>query len=264
VIAAQVIFYSLVGGAPLARYLLASLPLVVILCVSTIWRRMRQWPVILGIICSGFVLAWFVNPPYPFTLEDNLAYRDYVLLHQRAAALVATHHARERVLTAWPATDELSHPYLGYTKLAVPVVPVENFSAPQLLAAARDNSQFDLALLFSTEYEPARDLLGDWHAWQRWQSRFFGYHRDLPPEIAAQILDGRIIFRESRNGQWIAVIAIERPENARLSSMPTVIAKPPRTAKKPATPVTTDREQFYSSEVKLRRKPLYEPPQPTD
>jgi hypothetical protein len=214
VIAAQVILYSLVGGAPLARYLLASLPLVMIICVSTVWRRMRQWPVIIGIVCAGFVLAWFVNPPYPFTLEDNLAYRDYVLLHKRAAALVVARHAHERVLTAWPATDELSHPYLGYTKVAVPVVPLKDFSAPQLLAAGRDPSQFDLALLFSTEYEPAHDVSRGFPFWQRWQMRFFGFHHDLPPEIAAQILGGRVILRESRNGQWIALIAIERVENA--------------------------------------------------
>lgn len=220
VIAAQVVFNSLVGGAPLARYLLCSLPLVVIICVSTIWRRMRQWPVIIGIVCAGFVLAWFVNPPYPFALEDNLAYHDFVLLHQRAAALVAAHHPGERVLTAWPATDELSHPYLGYTRMAVPVVPLEDFSAPQLLAAARDTSQYDIVLLFATKYQPPHDLFGGFAAWQRWQTRFFGYHHDLPPEMAAQLLGGRIIFRESRNGQWIALIAIERAENARVSSQP--------------------------------------------
>ena len=214
VIAAQVILYSLVGGAPLARYLLTSLPLVVIICVSTIWRRVRQWPLILGIVCSGFVLAWFVNPPYSFTLEDNLAYRDYVLLHKRAAGLVAAQYARERVLTAWPATDELSRPYLGYTKVAIPVVPLEDFSVPQMLAAAREPSWFDLALLFSTKYEPAHDLFRDFPRWQRWQMRFFGYHHDLSPEIAAQMLGGRIIFYDTRNGQWIALIAIEHAENA--------------------------------------------------
>jgi len=217
VIAAQVVFYSLVGGAPLARYLLTSLPLLVIICVSTIWRRMRQWPAIIGIVCAGFVLAWFINPPYPFTLEDNLAYRDYVLLHKRAAGLIAAHHAHERILTAWPATDELSHPYLGYTKIAVPVVPLDDFSAPQLLAAARDPSQFDLALVFSTKYEPPHDLFRSFPLWWRWQMRFFAYHHDLPPQAAAQVLGGRIIFRENRNGQWIALIAIERVENARLT-----------------------------------------------
>jgi hypothetical protein len=37
------------------------------------------------------------------------------------------------------------------------------------------------------------------------------------PEIAAQILGGRVIFHESRNGQWVALVAIERAENARLA-----------------------------------------------
>ena len=210
VIAAQAIFYSFVGGAPLARYLLTSLALVVIVCVSTIWRRMRQWSIILGIVCSGFVLAWFINPPYAFTLEDNLAYRDYVLVHKRAGGLIAAHYARERVLTAWPATDELSHPYLGYTLLAIPVTPLEDFSAPQLLAAARDPSRFDVALVFSTKYEPPHDLFRGFDVWQRWQMRFFGYHRDLSPEMAAQILGGLIVFRERRNGLWIALFARER------------------------------------------------------
>jgi len=173
----------------------------------------------MGIVAAGFVLAWFVNPPYPFALEDNLAYRDYVLLHQRAASLVAAHHAGERVLTAWPATDELSHPYLGYTRTAVPVVALQDFSAPQLLAAARDTSHYDIALLFSTQYQPAHDglILRGFPWWQRWQTRFFGYHHDMPPEMAAQILGGRVIFHESRNGQWVALVAIERAENARLA-----------------------------------------------
>jgi hypothetical protein len=215
VIGAHIVCFSLIGGAALVRYMLPALPLILIICVSTIWRRIRQWPVVIGIVCAGFVLALFVNPPYPFAFEDNLAYRDYILLHRRAAGLLASRYARQRVLTAWPATDELSHPYVGYTKVAIPVVPIENFSAAEIIAAARDNSQYDMALLFSTKYQPAHDLFAGFHLWQRWQARFFGYHRDLPPEVAAPLLGGRIIFEESRNGQWVAVVEIERPQNAK-------------------------------------------------
>ena len=215
-IAAQVAFDSLAGGATAARYLLASLPLVIILSVSTIWRRVRQWPVVLGIAAAGFVLAWFINPPYPFALEDNLAYRDYVLLHKRAASLLAAQHPGARVLTAWPATDELAHPYLGYTSTPIAVVRIADFSAPRLLAAARDISRYDVVLLFSTKYQPAHDVWRGFAWWQRWQMRYFGYHHDLPPELAAPILGGRVIFAERRNGQWVALIAIERAENARL------------------------------------------------
>jgi hypothetical protein len=218
VIVAQVALFSVVGGAPLARYLLTSLPLVIIICVSTIWRRMREWPVVIGIVCAGFVLALFVNPPYPFALEDNLAYRDYVLLHKRAADFIVAHHPRKRVLTSWPATDELTRPYLGYSRAAIPVMAIDDFAAAELMAAARGNSQYDLALLFSTKYDPPHNLLNRIAWWERWQVRFFGYHRDVPPEVAAGILGGRLIYRDSRNGQWIAVVQMERVENAQLPS----------------------------------------------
>jgi len=115
VIAAYVLALSLIGGAVLARYMLPVIPLVIILCVSTLWRRVRHWAVALAIICAAFIAGLFINPPYAFAPEDNLAYRDYVLLHKRAATFIDKRFAQARVLTAWPATDELSHPFLGYT-----------------------------------------------------------------------------------------------------------------------------------------------------
>jgi hypothetical protein len=44
------------------------------------------------------------------------------------------------------------------------------------------------------------------------KSRFFGFHRDLPPAAAAQILGGHVVFSEQKQGQWIAVIEVEKNE----------------------------------------------------
>jgi hypothetical protein len=58
-----------------------------------------------------------VNPAlWIFAVEDNLAYRDYVVLHQGCGQLLwnAVIARPRRVLTAWPANDELTRPYLGY------------------------------------------------------------------------------------------------------------------------------------------------------
>ena len=49
----------------------------------------------------------------------------------------------------------------------------------------------------------------------RLKARFFGFHRDLPPAAAAQLLGGRIVFDEKRHGQWVAVIVMEKFEEAR-------------------------------------------------
>jgi len=219
VVLAQVGALSLIGGAVLARYMLTAVPLVIILCVSTLRRRVRGWPALIAVVCAAFLLGLFVNPPLRFPMEDNLAYRDYVLLHKAAAGFLSSRHAASRVLTAWPATDELEKPYLGYVKSALPVVPVENFSAPQIARAAHDTSLFDLAYVFSTKYEPPSQpaLL---RRWERMQERFFDYHHDLPPELVARALGGRIVWRQERNGQWAAVITLERVENARIERGP--------------------------------------------
>jgi hypothetical protein len=50
---------------------------------------------------------------------------------------------------------------------------------------------------------------------QKWidlKRRFFGFHRDLPPAAAAQILGGRIVYSAEHKGQWIAVIEMEKEE----------------------------------------------------
>ena len=158
----------------------------------------------------------FTNPPYGFAMEDNLAYRDYVTIHVQAERFLALRYPRARVLTAWPASDELSRPWLGYISNPFPVVRIEDFSARQVAIAAAASNQFDVALVFSTKYEPARPLLEDWLPWQRLKEKYFGYHRDLPPEDIAAQLGGKVVFQKNSDGQWVAVITLNREEQAKL------------------------------------------------
>ena len=207
---------ALIGGAVLARYMLTIVPLVVILAVSTLRRRIRRWPVLIVLVCAAFTMALVRNPPYGFAPEDNLAYRDYVVMHQHAESFLEARYAGARVLTAWPASDEISRPYLGYVTRPMRVVRIEDFTADEVMGAAQERGRFDVALVFSTKYEPARPLLRGWRAWEKLKTRFFGFHHDLPPEIAAQLLGGRVVFTEKRSGQWVAVIELERVFDAQL------------------------------------------------
>jgi hypothetical protein len=215
VLLAYLAFMSAVGGAVLARYMLPVVPLVILALVSTLWRRARYWKLIVGAVAIAFVGGWFSNPPYGFSLEDNLAYRDYIVIHAEASRFLALRYPGERVLTAWPASDELTRPWLGYINANATqpfrVVRIENFSASQIDLAARARDHFDVTLVFSTKYQPPHPLLGieNWDAWRRIKEKFFGYHRDLLPEEIAQRLGGTIAYRKEQNGQWIAVIAVE-------------------------------------------------------
>jgi hypothetical protein len=212
IIAAYSFAMALIGGAVLARYLLPSVPLVIILAVSTLRRRLRHWVAAVAVIAAAFVTAWFWNPPYSFSPEDSLAYRDYVILHQDAERFLEARCPMARVLTAWPASDELTQPWLGYTTRPMQVVRIENFSLEQLLSAADFRTNFDVALVFSTKYEPEHPLLGRWAAWDRLKQKFFGYERDLPTETAAELLGGHIVYAQKRRGQRVAVIELSRAE----------------------------------------------------
>jgi Dolichyl-phosphate-mannose-protein mannosyltransferase len=218
VIVTYVIAMALIGGAMLARYMLPAVPLVIIVCVSTLWRRLRHWRTAITFVGLAFVLAWFWNPPYGFSPEDNLAYRDYVVMHENGERFLEARYPMARVLTAWPASDEISRPWLGYITRPMRVSRIEDFSFDQVMSAAPFDSNYDVALVFSTKYEPSPVMLDRWQAFvelrTEWKSQFFGYHRDLPPEGIARILGGRIVFSEHHQEQWIAVIEMERLEEA--------------------------------------------------
>jgi hypothetical protein len=210
VLLAYLLFMSVVGGAVLARYLLPVLPLVILAFVSTLWRRVRYWKLIVGAIAIAFVGALFVNPPYGFSIEDNLAYRDYIVMHAEAGRFLTMRYPGARVLTAWPASDELSRPWLGYVAPPFPVVRIEDFTAAQVALASFAHGQFDVALVFSTKYQPSHPLLEGWAPWQKIKERFFGYHHDLSSDEIARILGGKIVYRKKTSGQWIAVIAFDQ------------------------------------------------------
>jgi 4-amino-4-deoxy-L-arabinose transferase-like glycosyltransferase len=210
VIATYAVAMAIIGGAVLARYMLPAVPLVIILAVSTLGRRVPLWWLAVAVIAIAFVAGWFSNPPYGFSPEDNLAYRDYILLHQGGERFLEARYPMARVLTAWPASDEVTRPWLGYITRPMRVVRIENFSADEILSAGELRDHFDVGLVFSTKYEPGSSPWDRWQKWTELKSRFFGFHRDLPPRAVAQILAGQVVFEEERKGQWIAVIELNK------------------------------------------------------
>jgi positive regulator of sigma E activity len=220
IIAVHVVALSILGGAVLARYMLPVLPLVILICVSTLRRRLRRWVWCVVAVCAAFVFALVTPPPYRISPEDTLLYRDYVILHAQAEAEIAQRYPHARVLTAWPASDEMTRPFLGYVKQPMDVIRVENFSEAEMKRVSRATGEFDIAFLFTTKWEPPRPLLQNLAFGEMLQKRFFDYHEDVTPERAAEMLGGRIMRYENRNNEWVAIIAIERVEDARSLEFP--------------------------------------------
>jgi len=228
-IVANVLFFSVLGGALLTRYLLPLYPLVLLLCVNTFRRRLCEWKGLVALSAAAFVVGLFINPPYRFAPEDNLEYATVIRLHQAAIGQVVAHLPDATVLTAWPASDELSKPELGYVVDPVPVVTIDNFSEEQIDKAAMLPDSYTAALVFSTKYDPPHLLLSLGHRNEQLNMRYFDFHRDLPPGMIARELGGSVVWRAERKGQWIAVLRFARqpaPTNASYEARATSSATP--------------------------------------
>lgn len=206
IVAANVLLFSVLGGALLTRYLLPLYPLILLLCVNTFRKRLTQWPVLVAFSAAAFIAGLFINPPYRFAPEDNLAYADVIRLHQAAIAQIVQHSPHSTVLTAWPVTDELQKPELGYVTKPVAVATIDNFSYAQIQRAAQLPETYTTGLIFSTKYDPPHLPFSLGRKNEALDTRFFDFHHDLNPQLVARLLDGNVAWREEKKGQWAAVL----------------------------------------------------------
>jgi 4-amino-4-deoxy-L-arabinose transferase-like glycosyltransferase len=224
ILLANWIAFSILGGALLTRYLLPMYPLVLLVCVAEWQRHLRPWPWLAVFSAAAFLCGIWINPPYAFAPEDNLTYRDFIVLHQRAVALIAQNWPQATVLTAWPATSELERPELGYTKLPIKAVPIQNFSFEEIEKAAADPGDYDTALLFSTKWAPPSGTLDLIHRNAPGNTgpdaRYFDFHQDLSPAEAATLLHGQVVWQAHTRGEWAAILRFPRTVDASLTAKP--------------------------------------------
>jgi 4-amino-4-deoxy-L-arabinose transferase-like glycosyltransferase len=208
ILLANWIAFSVLGGALLTRYLLPMYPLVLLVCVAAWQRHMRRWEWLAALSAAAFLAGIWINPPYAFAPEDNLTYRDMIVLHQRAVALIAQRWPRATVLTAWPAYSELERPELGYTKFPIKAVAIQNFSREQIQSenSAATPRVYDTALLFSTKWAPPPGAIDLAHRNAPDDARYFDFHQDVLPAEAAALLHGEVIWQASIRGEWVAVL----------------------------------------------------------
>ena len=211
---ANAVLFSVLGGALLTRYLLPMYPLVLLVAVTTIYRRVPYWQGLALISAAAFFVGLFINPPYGFAPEDNLAYARVVRMHESAITELAKQYPGATVLSAWPATDELTHPELGYVKHPWDVVAIDDFSAGQIARAAQEPQAYSAALVFSTKYDPDSPL--ERLSGEALDERYFGLHHDLTPEVIARDLGGDLVWKRDDDGMWIALIHFNHPVEARL------------------------------------------------
>jgi 4-amino-4-deoxy-L-arabinose transferase-like glycosyltransferase len=217
VLLANWVAFSILGGALLTRYLLPMYPLILLVCVNT-WRRRipQRWPLIAALSSAGFLAGIWVNPPYAFAPEDNLTYRDFIVLHQQAVRFIDLTYPQATVLTAWPATSELNRPELGYTNHPLKTTAIQNFSMEEVQKAAADPGGYDVAFIFSTKWAPSSNQVNLGRRNESADTKYFDFHRDLSPVEVAALLHGEVVWQAHRRGEWAAVLHFPRIVEAAL------------------------------------------------
>lgn len=206
--------FSVLGGALLTRYLLPMYPLVLLVCVSTLQRRVPFWQALAAFSGVAFAVGLFINPPYGFAPEDNLEYARIIRMDQAGIAQLNLHFRGASVLSAWPVTDELSKPELGYVKEPYQVFPVDDFTGSQVDRAAAEPWNYSTALVFSTKYDPPGSWLSLGRRSQALDEKYFGLHHDLSPEAIALRLHGSVVWERQEAGMWIALLRFNRQLDA--------------------------------------------------
>jgi hypothetical protein len=206
--------FSVLGGALLTRYLLPMYPLVLLLAVTTLYRRVPYWQALTAISAAAFVAGIFINPPYGFAPEDNITYARVARMHLAGIAQLRKLAPDSTVLTAWPMTDELTRPELGYVKQPWEVERIEDFTEGQIARAADEPEKYSSALVFSTKYDPPSPLLSlgakSEAIEERLGEQYFGQHHDMAPETIAHRLGGTLLWKSEQQGMWIALIKFDR------------------------------------------------------
>lgn len=206
VLAAHTLTISLLGGALQNRYLLPALALFYLLAVQAWWNlELPRRGLLPGALLAAHMACWFWNPPYPFPYEENLAYADFVRLHQGAAENLALLPPGIRVLTAWPATDELTRPELGYTNRRVRVVPLEDFSEESFNRVRPED--FDVVFLYSREWQPSWNLLEKAPFLGDLRRRLYGTRPPAAPEWVRLKFNLNSLGAVHLRGQWTEWLA---------------------------------------------------------
>ncbi|HEX5481258.1 MAG TPA: glycosyltransferase family 39 protein [Terriglobia bacterium] len=199
-----ILMLSLVGGAILPRYMLPVFPVFFILAAALIGKLPRAIarPVcLIAAIC--FVGAWYINPPYPFPYEDNLSYADFIRLHQEAARYLESLPGQPVILTAWPATDELKQPFLGYVNHPLRTAAVEDFTP----ASFENPPRFDVLYLYSRKWNPPHNLLAAFPRFRGFVERFYDYQPAASPALLEERFRLTLLKQFERRGQWVRIYA---------------------------------------------------------
>jgi hypothetical protein len=205
---AHTVFVSISGGAVLERYLLPTLP-VLYMAFAAAFATLPRTPRFAAVALSaaGLFAGIFWNPPYPYALENNLAMVDMIDMHRNAAGLVEAGPQQRRVTTAWPLTDGLRRPELGYLETAHKNVrSIDDFSVEGLNAL--DWQPGEMLILYSRSWNPPHSI-ARWPWVRSLLRQYFRAPEDIRHDELGELRGLRSVVGYEQRGFWIEILMAE-------------------------------------------------------
>jgi len=200
--AAHVLLVSVLGGAVLERYLVPVLPLLYIGFAAAIWQYARRWRIVnAGLLAAALVIANFVNPPYPFPFENNLAFTDFVTLDVQAAEYLQAHFPRAKIATVFPLASAFRRPEFGYVRHPLNIREISNFRAANVAPLAHEN--VEVLVLYSEAWDPMGLMQN--RTWTDFLRRYYDYEPPVGSNELRVLLGARPVARWTRRGQWVEI-----------------------------------------------------------
>ncbi len=204
-IAAHILLVSLLGGATLERYLLPVLPLLYIAMGAAFQVVRPRWRTIGAVaLAAGLFAGLFLNPPFPFPYENNLALADFVDLHRRAAQFLEKSYPGKTIYTAWPLTQALRNPAFGYVDRPLSAAETSDLHFSTL--SALNPQSVDVLVLYSRTWEPSWGVL-QWPVVRGFLGRFYEYEPQMTPAEVRQHFGLKPVRRWAQHGQWIEIFS---------------------------------------------------------
>jgi len=191
------------GGAVLERYLLPVMPVIFAAMAAALSLfRVRQRVMASLVLFAAAAAGNLINPPYPFPLENNLAFTDFLSLQSDAAEYLSHWYSQATVTTAWPLTMELRHPELGFVPRRFNIRSIPNF-APATLQAA-DWRRASVVVVFARSWDPSNSLMRLEPVSWFWE-RFYSFRPEAGMEEARSLVPLQLEQRFARHGFWLDI-----------------------------------------------------------
>jgi hypothetical protein len=200
---AHVMLVTMLGGAVLTRYLLPVVPIVyAAMAVGLAHFPRRPQHICAAALLVGLAASNFINPPYPFPYEDNLAFADFVKLQSSAATFLDHWFGAARITTVWPLTRELTRPELGFVSRQMEVQTLRNLTPQTLQPVDWQNVQVFVA--FSRTWDPQFSFTHFAPVRRFWQ-RFYNFTPNSTMEALRSSVPFPVVAHFERRGQWLDI-----------------------------------------------------------